>query len=51
MDFKERIKERGLKQNWIAKKIGISETMLSLFLSGERNLSQAKEQSLNELLS
>ena len=51
MDYKKAIKEKGVKQTWLAEKIGVSDTLLSLYLSGERNLSTEKEAMLKGLLS
>lgn len=51
MNIKKKIENRGLKQKWVAEKIGVSEAMLSLYLSGERNLSIEKEKMLVGLLS
>lgn len=50
MNYKEKIQEKGLKQSWIADKLDISSAMLSLFLSGERNLDSEKENKLKVLL-
>lgn len=41
--YKQLIKEKGLKQTYIAKKIGISTTMLSLYLNGVKGLSKPNE--------
>lgn len=50
MDFKNRIKEKGLKIVWLADKLGISQPLLSMYLSGDRNMSQETEDKLKELL-
>ena len=50
MNWKEQIKNKGLKQKWIAEKIGVSEAMISFVLKGERSLSQEKESELKKLL-
>lgn len=51
MDYRLKIRNKGLKISWLASKIGVSQPMLSMFLSGERNLSNEKELKLKELLS
>lgn len=50
MNFKDKIKDRGLKISWIAKKIGVSQPMLSMYLRGQRSLSDDKERKLKEIL-
>ncbi|WP_186445763.1 helix-turn-helix domain-containing protein [Paenibacillus cremeus] len=50
MDYKQLINERGIKQQFLADKLGISKTMMSLFLSGKKNLSPEKISMLNKLL-
>ena len=51
MDLKKKIEKKGLKQVWLAEQIGVSKSLLSLYLSGERNLSEEKEKMLKGLLS
>lgn len=50
MDFRKRIKEKGLKIIWIADKLGISQPLLSMYLSGDRNMSEDTEERLKEIL-
>ena len=50
MDFRKRIKEKGLKIIWIAEKLGISQPLLSMYLSGDRNMSEETEDRLKEIL-
>jgi len=50
MNFKIRIKEKGLKISWLADKLGVSQPYLSMCLNGERNLDYLKEKKLKELL-
>ncbi|TVY09941.1 helix-turn-helix transcriptional regulator [Paenibacillus cremeus] len=50
VDYKQLINERGIKQQFLADKLGISKTMMSLFLSGKKNLSPEKISMLNKLL-
>ncbi len=50
MDFRKKIEEKGLKQKWIAEKLDVSETLLSLFLSDDRSLPEAKKEALKEIL-
>lgn len=51
MELRKTIDKKGLKHKWLAEQIGVSSTMLSLYLSGERNLSEEKEKMLKGLLS
>jgi transcriptional regulator with XRE-family HTH domain len=48
--YKKKIKELGLKQKYIAKRIGVSESQFSLFLNGERNLDYKRLIQLNLIL-
>jgi len=50
MNYRNRIKQKGLKIVWLADKIGVSQPKLSLFLKGERNLHYEEEQKLQDLL-
>lgn len=38
MDLKKEIEKRGLRQDWVAKQIGITPSYLSMIIRGERNL-------------
>lgn len=49
-EVKERIKNCGLKQKYIAGKIGITPNYLSMCLLGTRKLSKKKLNQLKELL-
>jgi plasmid maintenance system antidote protein VapI len=48
--IKSAIQSRGLKKKWLAQKIGVSQPTISLFLNGERNLSEPKYVALSKLL-
>ncbi len=48
--IKDRIQKCGLKQKYLAKKIGISNNYLSMCLNGKRNLSEEKIKKLKELI-
>jgi len=50
MDFKEKIKEKGLKQNWIANKLGLSDGLFSFYLSGDRTMPEEVKKKLIEVL-
>jgi transcriptional regulator with XRE-family HTH domain len=50
MNYRELIEQSGYKHKFVAQKIGVSKTMLSLFLSGSKNLSLEKRIKLNQLL-
>jgi predicted transcriptional regulator len=51
MDFNETIGEKGLKKSWIAKQIGISNVLLSYYLTGTRSMPEHIEKKLKDLLS
>lgn len=48
--FTDVIESKGLKQNWIAKKMNISKTLLSFYLSGTRPMPEDRRKELVELL-
>jgi predicted transcriptional regulator len=50
MNFKERIKEKGIKQNWIANKLGLSDGLFSFYLSGDRTMPDDVKKKLLEIL-
>ena len=50
MGLKEIIKENGIKQSWIAKKLGISAPYLSLILNRKRRLTENMEDNFNLLI-
>ena len=53
MDYriiKEFIEEHGIKQSWIAKRLKISPSYLSLMLSGDRVLSELVKTKLMDIL-
>ena len=39
MDLRKAIKESGLKQSWIAEKIGMKKSLFHHYLSGYKNMS------------
>ena len=47
MELREIIKENGIKQSWIAVRLGISASYLSLILNRKRRLTEEIENSLN----
>ena len=49
--IREQIKDSGIKQKFLAEHLGISTSMLSLVLSGERKLSDEKWMKLQTFLS
>jgi len=55
MTLKERtqciIDEHGIKKSFIAKKLGISNSLFSLFINGKQPLQKPEIQKLEELLS
>ena len=50
MDYQEKILEKGLKKSWIAKQLGISQTLFSFYLTGERVIPEDRKQKLREIL-
>jgi len=49
MELQEIIKENGIKQSWIADKLGISAPYLSLILNRKRRLTEEMENHFTEL--
>lgn len=47
---KRRIEKLGLKKSHVAKKIGITNVMLSYYLNGKKNLSEEKSRELFKYL-
>lgn len=50
MDFKRKIQKKGLKIIWIADKLNISQPLLSMYLSGNRNMPIRIEKKLRKIL-
>lgn len=50
MNYKQMIQQMGIKQKYIAEKLGISEAYLSMFLSGKRTLPTEKKSLMNKIL-
>lgn len=50
MDYRNMIDTRGLKHTFVADYIGVSKSMLSLFLKGERNLTPERIMKLHKVL-
>jgi predicted transcriptional regulator len=50
MEFREIIEEKGLKIIFLAKKLGISQPLFSMYLSGKRNMPLHIKENLTELL-
>jgi plasmid maintenance system antidote protein VapI len=48
--IKERIKQSGKKQKFLAETIGVSENFFSMCIRGKRNLSQPKQEKLKSIL-
>ena len=48
--YKNKIKQKGLKINWVATQISVSRPTLSSYLSGIRNMPLDVEARLKELL-
>jgi plasmid maintenance system antidote protein VapI len=50
MDLKERIRLKGLKQNWIADKIGVNPITFNAYLNGERSMPQEVSDKVKKLI-
>lgn len=50
MEYKKKIAEKGLRKDWIAKKLGISKTLLSFYLNGDRSIPEERKKQLEEIL-
>ena len=50
MELKEVIKDNGIKQSWIATKLGISASYLSLILHRKRRLTKDMERDFSLLI-
>lgn len=48
--LKKYLEINGVTQAHIAKKLGVVRSMISMYLKGERNLSEEKEKKLQEFL-
>lgn len=47
---KNYIEQNGIKQNFIARKLEISDAMMSYYLNGHKNLSNEKELQLKQII-
>ena len=50
MELRDIIKKNGIKQSWIAEKLGISASYLSLILSRKRRLTEEMENDFSLLV-
>lgn len=50
MVIKDAIKEKGIKKSWLASKLGVSNTMMSFYLNGDRPIPPNIEEKLKSLL-
>jgi len=50
MDFKEKIKQKGIKQKWIANKLNLSDGLFSFYLSGDRTMPEDVKKKLEDIL-
>ena len=50
MDFKDRIIKIGVKNTKIAELMGCSKTYLSNMIQGNNNMTEAKQEQLNDIL-
>lgn len=51
MDYKQEIKERGLKLKFVADRVGISQPELSMFINKTRNMPDEVEVRIKEIIS
>lgn len=47
---KEYLEKNGIKQNFIARKLNISDAMMSYYLNNHKNLSNEKEEKLKQII-
>lgn len=50
-ELKKKIEEKGLKIKWVADTVGVSPTLLSMYLSGNRNMPKKVLKKINKLIS
>jgi predicted transcriptional regulator len=50
MNIKTKLKSKGIKISWVAKKVGISQPLLSMYLKGTRKMPEKIEAKINTLL-
>ena len=50
MNLKEKILKKGLKMSWIALEVGISQPLLSMYLSGKRTMPVKIEAKIKKLI-
>ncbi len=50
MNFKEKIKQKGIKQKWIANKLNLSDGLFSFYLSGDRTMPEDVKKKLEDIL-
>lgn len=50
MELKERIREKGLKQGWIARKIGVNVNTFRSYLNGFREMPQEVSDKVKTLI-
>jgi len=50
MDWNKEIQNKGLKKSWIAQQIGISNVLLSYYITGTRSMPEHIERKLKEVL-
>lgn len=49
-ELKAAVKEKGLKQRWIAEKLKVSDTLVSQWIKGDREISSGHKIELSKLL-
>ena len=50
MKLRDAIKEYGIKQSWVARKIGISSAYLSMLLNSKRRMTKELEHSFDVII-
>jgi predicted transcriptional regulator len=50
MNYQKIIKDNGLKQTWIAKQLGITDSLLSMFFKGKSGMAEETVFKLNKII-
>jgi len=49
-ELKKAIEDKGLKIKWVAEQVDVSPTLLSMYLSGNRNMPNDVKEKIEELI-
>jgi predicted transcriptional regulator len=50
LDYKKEISDLGLKQSWLAKQVGVTPAMVSMFINHKATLDSCKELKLRQII-